>query len=212
MLVDTLVTGAGIDTVINLPYVPEFILVGETDTDLPLTKVSISVGGSDYQNINGQSLIQADSKIDMEGLLGADVKIAQVIAVADGLIPFQTCQVRLTNAGATTPNIYAFSTSMGSRVFSKGTTTIQDNSSDVFDGFQALIFDPTNLDYVQVTWEDGTNQKMTEAELKAVFAVLNQSDANGELAGLLVLNNALNIFQSVEIYTSGGALTVLVRR
>lgn len=210
--IGALTTGAGIESIFNLSYVPEFILVGTTDTDLPLTRVSVSVAGEDFQNINGQSLAQADSKINMEGILGADVKVGQLYQVADGLLPGQTCQIRLTNAGATAPDIYAFSTSKGTKVLSKGTVTVKNNDHEMFSNFQALVFDPSNLDYAQVTWADGTNEKMSGPELNAVFSFLNTSDADGDLAGLLVLNNSLGIFLNVDVYADGGDIAVLVRR
>jgi prepilin-type processing-associated H-X9-DG protein len=217
--VSTLVTGAGIDTIINLPYVPEVLLIGESDTDLPIQGLSIQVGGKDYQNIQSQALIQAFSKWKMEGMLGADVKIAQRIPISNGFIAGQNCQIRLTNAGATTPAIYAYSQGKGDDVLEAGTLTVQAQTSQVFPQFMALFFDPANLDYANITFLDGHQDKFTAAELRAMFAEMNETDADGELAGLICIDNTAEddegegYIASAELWTTnGGTCTVLVAK
>ena len=207
MKVATLTTGDDVETIINQPFVPEYILIGTIDTDLPLTKLDITIEGENKQQISEQSLIQAISKIDMGRILGADVKVGQLIRVADGYVGGVNIQVRLTNADATTPDIYFFSTKSGSRAAVAGMVTIQDLSSQLFSGFSKLFFDPANLDYAQVDFTTHT-EKMSAAELAGMFTMMNVTDADGKLAGILAIENIENI-TGVTLYANGGSISVL---
>jgi hypothetical protein len=202
--VGTMTTGAAVETVINESYVPQLVLVGATDTALPLTKFGVSIAGEVRQGIAGQSLIQAFSKIVGKSLLGADVAISQVLPIANGFVGGQNIQVRLTNAGATTPDIFFFSNGIGDSAVITGQQTIQPTSNQRFAGFSHLIFDDANLDYVQIEFADGFSDKFTDVELLARFAMMNGADANGELAGMTVLENLGDIV-SATIYTTAGA-------
>lgn len=208
MLIGQLSTGAGVPTTFNESFVPQFILVGTVDEDVPVRKLEISIGGSDFQNVNSLAEVRSLSKLQMQGMLGADVKIAQLFKIADGFIPGQNIQVRLTNNGVSTPNVYFFSQKNGSRPVSAGQETIQALSSRAFGGFSQLIFDATNLDYAQIEFNDGYSGKFETPELHARFAMMATTDADAQLAALTVIENIGDI-SSVTLYTTnGGVITV----
>ena len=208
--IDTLVGGAGNVTTINLDNgVPQILLIGDGSTDLPISNIQLSVSGKTYISASVQALIQAYSKWLMQSLLGADVKVAQAIILANGFIPGKNCQIELTNAGATTPAIYAHSINKGNAPMSCGQSVVLDSGSQLFSGFEALFFDPANLDYVDVTFDDGHKDKFTSAELSVLFARGNQADASGLLGTMQAIDNSRGNISQVEIYASGGNITVL---
>lgn len=219
-----LVTGVGVQTVVDDDYVPEHILVGTVDTDLPLTGFSYSIDGHVKSNIIGQALLQAFSKFQMKGLLGADVKVGQLLTIADGGVR-KKFQAVFTNAGATTPNIYLNATrnSDGLCVLAS-TLTIEASSSYKFEKFSGLIFPVANLDSAEITWKEKKGKetkewtnRLTGVELDALFATQNVTDADGRLIAQTVIDNSnglkgvANPMSRVTLYTTaGGTMTVLV--
>lgn len=215
----TLITGNGVATIVNLPFVPQFLLVGTVDTDLPIEGLSVSIEGVDKISIvDNQSLLQAYAKWSMEGMLGADVKIGQLLKIADGKISGKDCQITITNAGVSTPDIYAYSDRKGANGLNFGTSTIQSSSNKVYNQFGALFFPTANVDYAQVTWKNGHSDKLTVPELRSLFVQTNQTDADGQLAGITVIDNlaaadARGLIDSVDLYTTnGGTCTVGIVR
>lgn len=201
-------------TTFRLSYVPEFILIDAVDSDLVVDSISVSVQGGNPQNITDQTVIQAMSKYLMAGILGADVKAGQIIKIADGQIDLPTGQqftVVLGNAGATTPDVYAFSNNIGSRVFEKQQNSINANANSVLAGMDVLFFENTNFSKATINYQDGHTESDLGLNEIAALNVLNPNtratDADGKLAGVNVIDfNGLGI-ASVQLFAgSGGAL------
>ena len=198
---------------ITINWVPEFIVIESVDLDLPITQFTATVAAVPRQNSTAQARLQAMSKYLMNGLLGADVKVGAVMKLSNGFVPEQTTQLQFTNGAATTPAVYAFSTAAAEDgvedVIDSGETTIQASSNSIFEAFTALIFSETNLQYVDITFADGHNEQLSAAEIAALFITRNIADADGKLAGQLVIDNADETIINAKIYTtSGGTLTV----
>lgn len=209
-LIKTLTTGVGVVTTVNVDNgVPQFLQVGNTDTPLPLSKFEVSVSGRSTINISVQALIQAFSQYLMESLAGADVKVGQCLIISNGFLAGKNAQVKLTNAGATTPNIYVNSIKRGDAPVLAGQDVINDLAFENFDDFTALIFDGTNLDYADILFQDGHKDKFTQPELAGMFARNHQCDADGLLSGMTVIDNKAGNIESAELYANGGSITVL---
>lgn len=233
--IGTLTTGATVQTIFNLDDVPEYVLVGDTVTDLPLTGFAVSIKGNQTMNIIGQPILQAYSKWKMEGALGASVKVAQLLRVTDGGTKAK-CQLVLTNAGATTPGVFAFSkreasgVSMGMNftglAIKAGMQGLNATSQMTFNNFLALFFVSTNLDSAQIQWYNRANKrywmnKLTAVELAAMFAIDNEADASGLLAAQICIDNSRillsdqniddpNVISELTLYTTaGGTMSVL---
>lgn len=207
------------DTIINLPFVPQYLLIGTVDTPLTITKLSVSIEGNEQTNISGLALIKAFSQWMMEGMLGADVKVGQIIKIADGKILGKDCQIQVTNGSATTPTYYAFGDRNGSTGIKAGMSTIQASSNKLYNAFGALMFASTNIEYAQITWNNGYTDKLTIPEMRALFVMNNVSDADGELSAITVIDNlnstddARGQIASVDLYNgSGGTTTVVIVR
>jgi len=219
--IGTLVTGAGIVTTLPLQFVPEFILVGTLDTDLPLTAISWNVAGDEKVNITGAAALVAYSKLKLAGLLGADVKLSQVLRVADGYIGNQQFQVRLTNAGVTTPAIYGYSTQKsGGRILKATQNVILDGANQSYEEFLALQFLPTNVARAEVVFYDSErnmefSESMTMCELASLFAQENTTDADGLTGTYLTIDNAMILqeglsIKRVTLYVTGANVTVTI--
>jgi len=206
-----LTTGIGVETIINIPFVPEYVQIGTIDTDLPITKFEVTIGGTVIISISGQALIQAFAKYLLKPILGTDVKIPMILKVGDGFIPNTNCQITLTNAGATTPDIYCNSSNKGRRFFRVAPLSINASSSMMVEGFNALIFPSTNIDYVNLEFTDGHIEKFSLPELAGYAVQVMPTDADGLLAAQYVIDNSLDpyIARCVIYTTSGGSATIL---
>jgi len=222
--ISTLLTGAGVVTTINQNWVPQYVLVGDIETDLPLTQLAYSISGNEKLNIVGQPLIQVFSKFGKQALLGTEIKVMQLLEIADGYYGNIQFQMRLTNVGVTTPSIFGFSEQAGAgRCVSATNVTILASTNASFQGFIALAFDPANVNTVDLSFVDrDTGIEYNEAgltadEVQAIFGIKNTTDLGGELAAITVLDNRM-LAQTLGKYITrarifngaGGATSVMV--
>lgn len=207
--------------IFDRPDTPANILIGTVDTDVPLSSLSISVRGNQTINITAQNRIQAFAKFMMSSVLGADVKIGMLIKLAEEAITGQSCQIRTTNAGATTPGVFEFSTGKNPNspsVVACGEETIQASSNQRFEGndFDFIAFDPSNVTDLQFEFlsPDGSvySEQLTAVEVDALFVASgNATDADGRLAGLCSIDNRQNTILSVTVYNGSGGTTTLLK-
>lgn len=208
--IGTLITGAGVTTVISGQSQCDAMLVlGSVSTANPLQGLQVEIDGTPYININNQpSLLAAYSK-----WMGQFVStlVSVVIKVATGRIPRSTTY-RLTNNGATTPAIYATSDNDNGVPFVVATKQINASSYEDFDRFSALfIGTPANLASAEVLFTNGSRSTMTFQELDAIFSLKNQTEANGELLGVTVIDNRDQTIKSVRLNCSA-ANTILIAK
>lgn len=220
--IGTLIGGAGVVTTINLQYVPEFIVVGSsfTPTDVDLDAISWNVSGQELVNINGNAALNAFAKFKGNGDLVNQI-ITQIFQTGFGYLGNQQFQVRFTNAGATTPDIFAFSRRRGnSRVLTAAQQVVLDGANQRYSGFLALMFDATNVTRVDMTFKNAATKEtftdsLTPAELATLFGLDNISE-DGLLSALTVIDNTALLakqgiyVESCNLFASGGNVTVTV--
>ena len=131
--IGTLAGGAAVITVISgQAQLDQFIVIGDVDTALPLTGLTIEVDGSPFFQVQGsQPLMQALSQWQMEK---AGTTVGYMLKVSTGQIRKNTT-FRFTNAGATTPAIYNFSEAGNGVPLLIATETINASSYQVFERF-----------------------------------------------------------------------------
>jgi hypothetical protein len=205
--IGTLTGGAGVVTSFNgLTQLDEFLVVGDSDTANPLQGLTVEVNGETLINIQVQALITAFGKWLME-MNGSTV--STMIKVATGRIKGST-NIRLINAGATTPAVYAFSDSDGGLPFISATEVILAGSYSDYSGFSSLMISaPANVQSAIVTFADGYTATVTPVELAAYFSLENNSEADGYLGGVLVVDNRSNRISSIRIFATGANVNVL---
>lgn len=214
--IGTLTTGAGVVTTIPGQAVcDQYLLLGDVDTAAPLTGLAVEIDGQPTINIQGSTpLVSVFAKF-MSNLVASTIGL--VFKIALGKIGKSTTY-RFTNAGATTPAIFAFSENLkpdevpnGGAVYA-ATKGINALSSDVFSKFSALfITDPANLTTVDILFKDGNRTSYTAVELDALFALKNPTEANGRLdAAVSGIDNRDQSIENVTINTGATGVTVLV--
>lgn len=192
-------------------YTPSLLLLGTVDRDNPVSSIVVEVDGKTVQNVQSKSAIQVQSKIGMKGILGADVKVGQVLKIADGRIdhPGKDCVITLTNSTASPVEVRSFSEGYGGNwvQFNQGTITSREKKT--FFGIEYMTFDDTNFDQADITFIDGHSESKVSLEELGVMLVMTQAtDTDGELAGFNVVNLIGSNIQEITLYAgSGGNLT-----
>ncbi len=208
--IGTLVTGAGVTTVISgQAQCESILLIGDITTANPLQGLQVEIGGTPFINIQGnQTLLTAIAKWRPQPDNGA---IGSAFVIATGKIPKQT-NYKLTNAAATTPAIYAFSDNDNGVPILAGTKQINASSYDDFDSFSALfIGTPANLTSAEIVFMNGTKTTLTPVEVDALYNLKEPADASGRLGGVTVIDNTDQSIKSVRLYCSAANTIAIVK-
>jgi hypothetical protein len=210
--IGTLLTGAGNPTVISgQSRCDMFLLLGDIDTANPLQGLSVEIEGVATISIaNAATLLTAFAKWQSE-LTAAAVGV--LFKIATGTI-YKSTTYRLTNAGATTPVIMAFSEAPLGVPFIAATDTINAQSSQVYERFSALFIQtPANIGSVEIEFRNGHRETCLIAEVDARFALYNQAEADGRLGGVSVIDNTDQMIKSVKLNTNNvGACTIMAAK
>lgn len=220
--IGTLTTGAGITTTINLQYVPEFIVVGSSfvAAGIVLQGVSWNVSGKELVNVAGSNPVNALAKFKGNGDLTNQI-VAQILQTGFGYLPNKQFQLRLENAGVTTPAVYAFSRRVGNgRVFTASQQVVLDGANQRYQNFLSLMFADTNVSRVDITFRNARTQQvfqdsLTPTELATLFAADNISEG-GDLSSMTIIDNTALLtkqgiyVESCNLFASGGNVTVTV--
>jgi len=206
----TLITGAGVQTTFaGQAQCEEYIVIGDVDTANPLRGFSVEIDGSPFINIQATvPLMSAFMQWQMESI-GATVGF--MLKVATGMIAKNTTY-RFTNDGATTPDIFVFSDAQDGIPILATTKGINASSFEDFTKFSCLFLTlPASISSVEIVFEDGHKATMTIEEVDALFAFKNQSEANGRLTAVSLIDNSDQSIKSVRVFASVAA-TVLVAK
>jgi hypothetical protein len=206
------VLAASVATLFNLDYLPERLLIGDIDTVLVPSSLSVVCSGRQLMSVTNAARISALGKFD-QGAFSATVGLTpNWLRLAPTRVN-KACTINITNSGVATPTVYASSTAKGNIARTAVEQTINASANQTFTEFEALFFLPTNLLRVNLTFADGFNDDYSPAEVDALFASASVADDDGRLEGLSVIrsdrpgNN--DIVQAVIYTTSGGNMTVL---
>lgn len=210
--IGTLLAGAGVTTpIVGQKKCDQFLLIGDVDTANPLSGLVVEVGGVAKINIaDAQTLVTAFAKWTQE-LCGATV--GMLFKLATGVINESTTY-RLTNAGATTPDIFAYSEAPKGANIEVATDTLNASSSQSYQRFSALFIQtPANVSSIEIQFSNGHRDTFAMVEIDARFSLYNQAEANGQLGGVSIIDNTDQSITAVRINTNAvGALTVLIAK
>ena len=207
----TLITGAGIQTTVaGQSQMDEYIVIGDVDTAPALQGLTIEVDGTPFINIqNNPALVGAFQKWQQEV---TGTVIGNMFKVGTGAIRRNTTY-RFTNNGATTPIIKVFSDSKNGIPFVATTKQINVTSYEDFSKFSALFLSlPANVSSVEIVFADGHKATMTIEEVDGLFSLNSQSEADGRLNAVSVIDNRDQIIQTVRIFAGATAVTVLIAK
>jgi hypothetical protein len=203
---------ASTSSVFNLDFLPERFLIGQTDTDQPLSQISVVTSGTQLFSITAAARIRAIAKFDQGATLGADVKVPMWLKLAVGRVNKQTT-INVTNSGAGTEAVQAVSTNMGNIARRAVEQSINASANATFDNFEALFFDPTNILRVQITFANGFTDEYTPNEINALYAAYHVADADGTLNALSCIDSdsGAGLISQVTIYNGSGGATVVLK-
>jgi hypothetical protein len=203
---------ASASSVFNLDFLPERFLIGQTDTDQPLSQISVVTSGTQLFSITAAARIRAIAKFDQGATLGADVKVPMWLKLAVGRVNKATT-INVTNSGAGTEAVFAVSTGMNNIARRAVEQSINPSANATFDNFEGLFFDPTHVLRVQVLFDNGFSDEYTPAELNALYAAYHVADADGTLNGLTCIDadSGAGIITQVTIYNGSGGSTVVLK-
>ena len=206
----TLITGAGVITpVTGQSQCEQVIVVGTVDTANPLQGLAVDVDGTTIINIQSAPLLTAYAKW-LVNVVGTVVGLA--INVATGRIPRST-NYRFTNAGVTTPAIFAYSNNSSGIPLLCGTKQVNPSSYEDFQNFSALFISvPANLLNCEVIFKDNTKSTMVLQELAAMYSLSYPAEATGLIGACLCIDNRNQNISSVRVNASATAVTVLIAK
>ncbi len=201
--ISTLVTGAGVVTgILGQDSCPAYIVIGDVDTANPIQALLVEIEGRTWINIQTQALITAFMKWMQESANGP---VGSVLKLATGRVEGNT-NIRLTNAGATTPIIYGFSDAENGVPFEASAVTINPTSNQVFERFSALmIATPANVTNCEIEWTNGRKDTLSIVEVDALLNFKNATDADGKLGTITVIDNTDQSIKAVRVNTNATA-------
>lgn len=207
-----LLTGAGVVTTFpGQSQLDEYIVIGDVDTATPITGLSIEVEGKSFINLTGvQTLIAAFAKWKMKAVQGSAI-VGIVLRVATGRINRPTTY-RFTNAGATTPNVLVFSDQENGIPAEAATGQINASSNQPFTNFACLLIQtPANVLNYEVTFRNGYSVTLTTVEMDAYLAMQYDTEANGELGGVTIIDNSDKKFEQIRVVTTAAVIVMTVK-
>tara|TARA_Y100001980_G_C14555446_1_gene343970 strand:+ start:2666 stop:3289 length:624 start_codon:yes stop_codon:yes gene_type:complete len=197
---------ASADQIFDRKSTPANLLIEDIGAAIPATKLLVEISGKPTISITSQNRLRAFAKLMMGG--NGDTSLLNTIPIATGALKGHECNILITNGAATTPAVFASSPAASGRPYVAGEQTIQDSDRQTFRGFGYLIFDKTNLDYANVVFPDGWNEKMSGIELDQYFAIGRPYvEGDGTLSSQTIIDGSK--FAEITLFTSGGSITVL---
>lgn len=206
----TLTTGAGVQTTFaGQSQCESYIVIGDVDTANPLEGLSVEVDGSPFINIQlSLPLMSAFMQWQMESIGAA---VGFMLKIATGMIPKNTTY-RFTNNGVTTPKIFVFSDAQDGIPILATTKGINAASYEDFSKFSALFLTlPASISSVEIIFDEGHKATMTIEEVDALFAFKNQSETNGRLTAVSIIDNTDQAIKSVRVFASVAATVLVVK-
>lgn len=180
-LIGALVTGAGVVTTFSgRAACDQFIMIGDADTANPLTGLQVDIDGESIINITGNANLVTCFMKFMKQMTASTVGLLSVIATGK---TGKNATYKFTNAGATTPNIFAFSQAASGYPIRAAVKGINANDWQEFTKFSALFIHPSaNVGSIDIEFENGHREPgLTVAEVDSLLMVTDNTEANARL-------------------------------
>lgn len=190
MIIGQIASGVGVATTFNLTYLPQTISFINA-TGLQSLKVEV-LGVGVICDLNAAN-IKAFANL---GLLGS-VTGAWCIPLADGLITGKNVTITAVNGVAAAYNLFGYSQNKGSMYVRTLQAVAQANTGIDINNFMAAIFpEAASTDEFNVTFADGTVQKLTVSELQLLL--VQTSGANLNTVSDQVIDNRFQTVRNIN--------------
>jgi len=206
----TLTTGAGVvSQATGQAQCENMITIGDCDTANPLQGLQVEIDGTSFLNIASPNAALITAFMKWLSQITAST-VASVLKLATGKVQRSTTY-RFTNAGATTPIVYATSDAGNGVPMLAGTKFVNASSYDDFKRFSALmIATPANVQQVEILFKSGVKNIFAIQEVDSLYAIKRPTEADGRLGGVSVIDNTDQSIDAVRIYTLATGTTVLI--
>lgn len=218
--IGTMTGTAGAVTSINLPYCPQYVIIGDTHSKtFELSNFSVSINGQSTIDLIGADDIDALAQIraqDAGSETTADGNI-MALEIANGQINAPTL-LKFTNEGTNADNILAVSSGVGSAPYRYSQFTVNATSNQQFSEFDSLLLNssPTNIDSIEIQWIDGFKDRYDANELPVLWRSLYTAEVNSQFSAtgdIAFINNEDGNIANATVYTNAsGSVTVSVGR
>ena len=218
--IGTMTGTAGAVTTINLPYCPEYIIVGDTHSKtFELSNFSVSINGQSTVDLIGADDIDSVAQIraqDAGSETTADGNI-MALQIANSQINAPTL-LKFTNEGTNADNIFGVSSGVGSAPYRYSQFTVNATSNQQFSEFDSLLINsaPTNIDSIEIQWVDGFKDRYDANELPVLWRSLYTAEVNSQFSAsgdIAFINNEDGNIANATVYTNAsGSSTVTVGR
>ena len=218
--IGTMTGTAGAVTSLNLPYCPEYVIVGNTYSDtFELTNFSVSINGQSTVELIGADDIDAVAQIKSTTSeeAGGSSGCIMALQLSDGQINAPTL-IKLTNEGTNADKIYGVSSSVGTAPYRYSQFTVNATSNQQFSEFDSVLINssPTNIDSIELQWVDGYKDRFAPEELPVLFKGLYNAQADSmfsEAGDIAWINNEDGNIANCTVYTnSTGSATCTIGR
>ena len=218
--IGTMTGTAGAVTTINLPYCPEYLVIGDTHSaTFELTNFSVSINGQSTVDLIGADDIDAVAQIrshDSE-CLGASTGNVMALQISNGQINAPTL-LKFTNEGTNADNIYGVSSGVGTAPYRYSQFTVNATINQQFSEFDSILINsaPANIDSIEIQWVDGFKDRYDAVELPVLWRSLYSGEANSQFSAsgdIAFINNEDGNIANCTVYTNAtGSATVTVGR
>ena len=218
--IGTMTGTAGAVTSLNLPYCPQYLIVGDTASGtFQLTNFSVSINGQSTieligaDDIDAVAEIKSHSEQEQDGSNG----LMMALELADGQINAPTL-IKLTNESTNADSIYGVSASVGTAPYRYSQFTVNATSNQQFSSFDSVLINssPTNIDSVEIQYIDGFKDRYAPQELPVLFRNQYSSLADSQFsasADIAWINNEDGNIANCTVYTnSTGSATCTIGR
>jgi hypothetical protein len=209
---------ASASAVFNLDFLPEKVLVSNTDADTQLlSNFSVVCSGVQLMSITDVQRLTALAKFDSGAILSDPLATnnsttAAYLRLATGRINKATT-INGTNTAAGLRNFFAASTNISNVARRAVEQSINPSANATFDNFEALIFAPADILRAQITFANGFTDEYSVPEIFALYANYHVSDAQGSLESLCVIDadSGAGLISQVVLFNGAGGSTVVLK-
>ena len=211
------VTAAGAASTFDLSYLPQFLQIGTVQNASTFSQFTVIA--------RGQTLIQLSSVGDFQTLLllegvglfdPANPSLPQQLLLASGRIEGQST-ITLNQVSLNADNVYQHSTGLSTDSLARrvAVTPVISSGNNTFTDFDVIYFLPTNVDRVQVTYDNGFTEDLAVDEVNAYYAANNPANALGQVNGYCVIDGyraqeGFRVNQATIFANGGGNVNVIV--
>lgn len=215
-LIGQIEAGDGVTTTFTLQNLPQYLFVDSIWNNLNIEGLEIEIDGQTVWSLKDQDPNVMEA-MGQTGVPSVGVDNGTIFQISNGYLENVPCVVRVTNAAASSADLYGVSVqSVPLADFNPTearTEIVFDSQSKQMFGesFDLICFDTTNFDKCDVVLESGyTMANIGLTELQA-FLLMMGSSLPVVSSSTCVIDNSTDFFRSITFYAKNDNLSLAVK-